>query len=108
MLTYLIFAVAVLGEVAATVSLKVSAGFTRPVPTVIVVVGYLIAFTALAKVLERGMPIGLAYAVWSAFGIAAIAGIGAVFFGERLTPTMVVGLALVICGVITIELGSAP
>ncbi|PRY32596.1 DMT family transporter [Umezawaea tangerina] len=108
MLTYLIFAIAVLGEIAATVSLKLSAGFTRPIPTVVVVVGYLVAFTALARVLDRGMPIGVAYAVWSAFGIAAMAGIGAVFFGERLTPTMVVGLALVVCGVITIELGSAP
>jgi small multidrug resistance pump len=106
-ITYLIFALAVLGEIAATVSLKLSAGFTKPIPTMIVVIGYAIAFVALAKVLERGMPIGMVYAIWSAFGIAVVAGIGAVFFGERLTPTMVVGLLLVIGGVVTIELGSA-
>jgi small multidrug resistance pump len=106
--TYLIFGIAVLAEIAATVSLKLSAGLSKPIPTIVVVIGYLVAFAALAKVLDRGMPIGVAYAVWSAFGIAAVAGIGAVFFGERLTPTMVVGLMLVIGGVITIELGSAP
>lgn len=107
MITYLLLAVAILGEIAATVSLKLSEGFSKPIPTVVVVVGYVVAFVCLAKVLERGLPIGMAYAIWSAFGIAAVAGIGAVFFGDRLTPTMVVGLLLVIGGVVMIELGSA-
>jgi small multidrug resistance pump len=107
MIMYLTLAVAIVGEVAATVSLKLSEGFTKPVPAVVVVVGYLAAFTALARVLKLGMPIGVAYAIWAAIGVAAVAIIGAVFLGEHITPTMVVGLLLVIGGVVTLELGSA-
>lgn len=104
---YVVLAMAIVGEVAATVSLKLSEGFTKPIPSIIVVLGYLVAFGALSQVLKMGMPIGVAYAIWCAFGIAMVAGIGAVFLGEGLNPTMVVGLLLVIGGVVTIELGSA-
>lgn len=103
---YLALAVAIIGEVTATVSLKLSEGFSKPIPSAVVVVGYVIAFGALAKVLELGMPIGVAYAIWCAFGIAAVAGIGVVLFKEPLNATVVVGLVLVIAGVVAIELGS--
>jgi len=103
---YLLLALAIAGEVAATVSLKLSDGFTRPWPVVAVVVGYLVAFTSLGFVLKAGVPIGVAYAIWCAFGIAAVAAAGVVLFGERLTPTTVVGLVLVVLGVVAIELGS--
>ncbi|MBB5806603.1 small multidrug resistance pump [Saccharothrix ecbatanensis] len=106
MLVYLALAVAIIGEVTATVSLKLSEGFSKPIPSAVVVVGYVIAFGALAKVLELGMPIGVAYAIWCAFGIAAVAGIGVVLFKEPLNATVVVGLVLVIAGVVAIELGS--
>ncbi|QFZ23802.1 DMT family transporter [Saccharothrix syringae] len=105
MLVYLVLAVAIIGEVTATVSLKLSEGFSRPIPSIVVVVGYVTAFTALAKVLQLGMPIGVAYAIWCAFGVAAVAGIGAVLFKEPLNATVVVGMLLVIAGVVTIELG---
>jgi small multidrug resistance pump len=105
-LVYLALAVAIIGEVTATVSLKLSEGFSKPIPSAVVVVGYVIAFGALAKVLELGMPIGVAYAIWCAFGIAAVAGIGVVLFKEPLNATVVVGLVLVIAGVVAIELGS--
>lgn len=104
---YLVLAIAIIGEIAATVSLKLSEGFTKPIPSVVVVVGYAIAFIALSRALKLGMPIGVAYAIWAAIGVAAVAVIGAVFLGESLNPTMVVGLLLVIGGVVTIELGSA-
>lgn len=107
MLVYLALAVAIIGEVTATVSLKLSEGFSKPVPSVVVVVGYLVAFGALAKVLQLGMPIGVAYAIWCAFGIAAVATIGVVLFGEPINATVVVGLLMVIGGVVAIELGSA-
>ncbi|TQM82103.1 small multidrug resistance pump [Saccharothrix saharensis] len=103
---YLALAVAIVGEVTATVFLKLSEGFSKPLPSVVVVVGYLIAFGALSKVLQLGMPIGVAYAIWCAFGIAAVASVGVLVFGEPLNATMVVGLVLVIAGVVAIEVGS--
>jgi small multidrug resistance pump len=102
---YLYLAAAIVGEIAATVSLKLSEGFSKPWPSAVVVVGYVIAFTALSRALKLGMPVGVAYAVWSAIGVAAVAVIGWKFLGETLNPTMVIGLALIIGGVVTLELG---
>lgn len=107
MVVYLALAVAIAAEVAATVSLKLSEGFSKPIPSIVVVIGYLVAFGALSKVLQLGMPIGVAYAIWCAFGVAAVAAVGVVLFKEPLNATMVVGLLLVIAGVIAIELGSS-
>jgi small multidrug resistance pump len=104
---YVLLAVAIVGEVTATVSLKLSAGFSKPVPSIIVVAGYVIAFLALAQVLKAGLPIGVAYAIWAAAGVALVALAGAAFLGETLTPTMIVGLVLVIGGVVLIEVGGA-
>ncbi|GAA2666560.1 MULTISPECIES: multidrug efflux SMR transporter [Actinosynnema] len=106
-MVYLLLALAIVAEVTATVSLKLSAGFTKPVPSVVVVIAYAIAFGALSQVLKLGMPLGVAYAIWCAFGIAAVAAVGVVLFGERINATMVVGLLLVIAGVVAIELGSS-
>ncbi|MBB5954463.1 small multidrug resistance pump [Saccharothrix tamanrassetensis] len=104
---YLLLALAIMGEVVATVSLKLSEGFTKPWPVVAVVVGYLVAFTSLGYVLKAGMPIGVAYAIWCAFGIAAVAAVGVVLFEEPINLTMIGGLVLVVLGVVAIELGSA-
>lgn len=102
---YVLLAVAILGEVFGTTALKLSEGFSRPVPSLLVVLGYAIAFGALGAVLKAGVPVGVAYAIWAAAGVALVAAIGAVFFGEQLTVTMVAGLALVIGGVVLLELG---
>ncbi|MEV4623324.1 multidrug efflux SMR transporter [Asanoa sp. NPDC049573] len=96
---------AILSEVAATLSLRASAGFTRIVPTVILVVGYAFSFFALSQALKLGMNIGVAYAVWSAIGVALIATIGVVFLRESLSPIQVGGLVLIIAGVVALELG---
>lgn len=106
-MVHLLLALAIVAEVTATVSLKLSAGFTKLVPSVVVVIAYAIAFGALSQVLKLGMPLGVAYAIWCAFGIAAVAAVGVVLFGERVNATMVVGLLLVIAGVVAIELGSS-
>ena len=66
---YLYLAAAIVGEIAATVSLKLSEGFSRLWPSVVVVLGYVVAFTALSRALKLGMPVGVAYAVWSAIGV---------------------------------------
>ncbi|KAF0845167.1 DMT family transporter [Nocardia caishijiensis] len=106
-MTLLLLALAIASEVTATVSLKLSEGFTKPVPSAVVVIGYGAAFFFLAQVLKRGMGIGVAYGIWSAVGVAAIALIGVLFLGERLTLVQVGGIGLVILGVLALELGGA-
>ena len=101
-----VLGVAILSEVVATVSLKVADGFTRPLPSVLVVVGYIGAFAALAHVLKGGFPVGVAYAIWAAVGVALVAVIGAAFLGEHLSPVQIFGLALIIAGVAAVELGA--
>lgn len=98
---------AVCSEVVATTSLRASEGFTRLGWSALVVVGYCAAFYALSQALVRGMPLGQAYAVWCALGIAAIALLGIVLFGEHLTAVQMGGLAFVILGVVMLELGAA-
>lgn len=104
---YVLLGVAILGEVAGTISLKLSEGFTRLTPSIMVVLGYLVAFVALAQVLKNGLPIGVAYGIWAAAGVALVALIGAVFLGESLSPMMIIGLVLVVAGVLLLELGRA-
>ncbi|WP_433714929.1 DMT family transporter [Nocardia sp. CA-084685] len=106
-MTLLLLALAIASEITATVSLKISDGFTKLVPAIIVVLGYSAAFFFLAQALKRGMPIGVAYGIWSAVGVAAIAVIGVLFLDERLSLIQVGGIALVILGVLALELGGA-
>jgi small multidrug resistance pump len=97
---------AILTEVAATTALKLSEGFTRVVPSIVVVIGYVMAFGMLSQALTRGIGIGIAYGVWAAAGVALVAIIGAVFLGESMTWVQVAGIALVIAGVLALELGA--
>ncbi len=93
-------------EVMATVSLKLSDGFTRLVPSVLVVIGYGLSFYFLALLLKQDVPIGIIYAVWSGLGTAAIALIGWWIWDERLSMITMLGIALVIVGVVLINLTS--
>ena len=70
------------------------------------VIGYITAFGMLSQALTRGMRIGVAYGVWAAAGVALVAIIGAVFLGEGMTWVQVAGIALVIAGVLALELGA--
>ncbi|MFE3546225.1 DMT family transporter [Nocardia sp. NPDC059177] len=106
-MTLLFLALAIATEVTATVSLKLSEGFTKLVPSIVVVIGYGAAFYFLSQALKRGMTIGVAYGIWSAVGVAAIATIGVLFLGERLTLVQVGGIGMVILGVLALELGGA-
>lgn len=105
-MTYVVLGLAILSEVIGTVSLKLADGFSRPLPSVLVVLGYVAAFVALASVLKAGMPVGVAYAIWSAAGVALVALIGAAFLGEGLTLVQVFGLVLILAGVVALELGA--
>ncbi|BDU06085.1 DMT family transporter [Nocardia cyriacigeorgica] len=106
-MTFLFLALAIVSEISATVSLKLSEGFTKLVPSIVVVVGYAAAFVFLSQALKRGMAVGVAYGIWSAVGVAAVALIGVLFLDERLTPVQFGGIALVILGVVALELGGA-
>jgi len=95
----LLLTIAILAEVAGTVALKYTDGFTNLGPSALVVAGYGLSFWMLALVL-RDLPIGLTYAVWAAVGTALIAAIGIVAFGEPATTLKLLSLGLIIAGVV--------
>jgi small multidrug resistance pump len=105
-MTWVMLAVAIAFEVAGTVALKFTAGFTRWLPTTIVVIGYGVSFTLLAQVVKT-LPISLVYAVWSGVGTATVAAIGFTLLNEPVSVLKVVGVALVIAGVVALNLGGS-
>ncbi|TNY36399.1 DMT family transporter [Thermomonospora catenispora] len=101
---YVLLGLAIAAEVAATLSLRASEGFTRWGPSIVVVVGYLLSFTLLAKALTS-LNVGPVYAIWSALGtIGAFVG-GVLLFQEPVRPLTVAGAALVVVGVVVMNLG---
>jgi small multidrug resistance pump len=105
-MAYVLLAFAIVSEVAGTTALKFSNGFTRLWPTVGVAVGYGLSFYLLALTL-RSVPVGTAYAIWSAAGTALIATIGILFLGESANVVRIGGIALVIVGVVILNLADA-
>ncbi|HBM58397.1 SMR family transporter [Salipiger marinus] len=103
---YLALVMAVLAETIGTAALQASQQFTRPLPSVIVVVAYAAAFYLLSVVLKV-MPVGLAYAMWSGLGIVFISIIGFVVFGQRLDLPAVAGIGLILAGILVIQLFSS-
>lgn len=104
-MAYVYLLVAIVAEVVGTVALKASHEFTRFWPSVAVVVGYAIAFYMLTLVL-RTIPVGIAYAFWAGLGIVLVTLIGVVAFGERLDLPAIAGLAMIIGGVVVIQVFS--
>lgn len=105
MKTALIFFFAVLSEVVATTSLKFSEGFTKLVPSLIVIVGYGLSFYLLSMSLKI-MPIGIAYALWSGIGIILTVIAGILIWRESLDWARVVGILFIIGGILIINLFS--
>lgn len=104
-MAYLYLALAIAAEVVATSALKATEGFTRPGPSVIVVVGYALAFYLLSLVL-RTLPIGIAYAIWAGLGIVLVAIVGMLVYGQRPDLPAVLGIGLIVAGVVVIQLYS--
>jgi len=102
---YLYLAVAIIAEVIATSALKASDEFSKLVPSVIVVVGYGVAFYCLSMVLKT-IPVGVAYAVWSGLGIVLISIVGLVMFGQKLDLAAIVGIVLIVSGVVVMNVFS--
>jgi small multidrug resistance pump len=96
---------AIAAEVIATSFMRQTEGFTKPGPSVVTATGYAIAFWCLSHAL-RDIPTGIAYAVWSGIGIVAIAAIAWVFQGQRLDAPAMIGMALIVAGVLVMNLFS--
>jgi small multidrug resistance pump len=102
--TWSLLVAAILCEVAGSLSLK--AALDRPALCVVVATGFVSAFVLLGAVLRRGMPIGVAYGVWAALGVALTSVLSAVLFDEPFTVLMAAGIALIMGGVLLVERGS--
>ena len=102
---WLYLAIAIAGEIIGTTALKASDGVTRLGPSVLVVAGYGIAFFMLAQVL-RTTPLGIAYAIWSGVGVAAVTVIGWAMYGQRLDLTALLGIGLIVAGVVVLNIWS--
>ncbi len=105
MKTMLILFLAVFSEVTATTSLKFSEGFTKLIPSVVVVVGYGLSFYLLSMTLKV-MPIGVAYAFWSGIGIVLTVVAGKFIWNETLDWARITGIVLIIVGILVINLFS--
>ena len=102
---YLWLAGAILSEVVGTSALKASDGFTRLLPSLLTVLAFACAFYCLSITL-RTIPVGVAYAIWSGIGIVLISLIALVLFGQRLDAPALIGMALIVAGVVVINLFS--
>ncbi|SFP60554.1 DMT family transporter [Tranquillimonas alkanivorans] len=105
MQTYILLILAVAAETIGTTALQASHQLTRPLPTLVVAVAYAISFYMLSMVL-RTLPVGIAYAMWSGLGIVFIAMIGFLVFGQRLDLPAVLGMALILTGIVVINVFS--
>ena len=93
---WIYLAIAIVSEVVATSALKAAEGFTRLVPSVLVVVGYALAFYFLSLTL-RTIPLGVAYAIWAGVGVALVALVGWVVYHQSLDLAALIGIALIVC-----------
>ena len=104
-MAYLFLVIAIIAEVAATSALKASAEFTRIIPSLIVVMGYSVAFYCLTFVLKF-LPVGITYAVWSGVGIVLVTLVGMILFREIPDWPAIIGMGLIIAGVVVINIYS--
>lgn len=102
---YVLLGIAVVFEVFADSMMKLSNGFTKKLPIIGIVAGYVVAFYLIAQTLEQ-LPLGFAYAVWTGLGIALTAVVGALFWHEGFNMKKAAGLVAIIVGVVVLKLGA--
>lgn len=100
---YVLLAGAIGAEIAATTALKFSDGFTRLWPSSIAVIGYVVSYALLSQTL-KSLAVGTAYAIWAGAGTAVVAAVGMIFLHESASAPRVAGIALVIVGVVLLNL----
>jgi small multidrug resistance pump len=101
----MLLVIAIVSEVIATSALKSAEGFTRLWPSVVVVLGYGVAFYCLSEVV-KSLPLGVTYAIWSGVGVALIALVGWLVFDQKLDGAALLGLGLIVTGVVIINVFS--
>lgn len=106
MKAYLFLAIAIMTEIFGTSMLKASVGFTKLYPSIGTVIGFGVAFYSLSLALQQ-IPLGVAYAIWSGLGTAITAVIGIIVWKETASLTTALGIALIIAGVVVLNLKSA-
>lgn len=104
-MTYLYLTIAIVAEVIATSFLKSCEGFTRLTPSILVIIGYSVAFYFLSLTL-RSMSVGVVYAIWCGAGIVLVSVIAWLLFGQKLDAPAIAGIVLIITGVAVINLFS--
>jgi len=103
--SWLYLSFSIISEIIGTLSLRASDGFRKKSWILPLTVFYALAFFFLALTIAEGMPVAVAYGIWSAIGVALIALLGRVIWKEPLTPRMIVGLVLIMIGVLLVEIG---
>ena len=103
---HFLLAIAIVAEVLATISLKLAEGFSKPLPLLVVGVGYLSALFLLSAVLER-LPVGIVYGIWAGAGIAGVALVGVLIFEEPIGLREVAGFVLIVAGIALLSLRPA-
>jgi small multidrug resistance pump len=102
---YLLLALAIVAEVVATSALKATEGFSRLMPSLVVVIGYGVAFWLLSMVL-KSVPVGMAYAIWSGMGIVLVTVAAVLLYGQKPDLPAIIGLSLIVSGVVVLQLFS--
>jgi small multidrug resistance pump len=105
--TWLLLGGAILSEVIGTLPLRASEGSSKLGPSVLMGVGYVVSFLLLAQVLERGMTVGVAYAIWAGLGVALVAVLGRLLFDDPLTWVTGAGIVAIVGGVVLVEASTA-
>ena len=106
MTPWVLLVAAIATEIAGTLALRGSDGFTKLLPSVITVAGYVASFVLLAIVL-KSLPVGIVYAIWSAVGIALVAVLGKLIFGDPVPPLAMAGMVLIVGGVVLVGASGA-
>lgn len=104
-MSWFYLSIAIFAEIIATTALKKAEGFSQLAPSLVTVVGYVIAFFFLSLSL-RSIPVGVAYAIWSGVGIVAISIIGFILFKQRLDMAALIGIGFIIVGVLILNVFS--
>lgn len=102
---YIYLTIAIIAEVIGTSALKASEGFSKPIPSILVVIGFGVAFYCLSMVLKT-VPMGIAYAIWSGMGIVLISVIGLIVFKQELDVPAILGILLIVAGVVVMSIFS--
>lgn len=103
---YIYLAIAIAAEVVATTSMKAVSGFSKPLPLILVIGGYALAFSMLTLVV-RSIPVGIAYAIWAGLGIVLVSIAAAFLYNQKLDLPAMLGMGLIVAGVVVIQLFSA-